>query len=84
LLTTAGFAATDKPPGNGSANVIPDNATNGFGFVNVNVKVVVPPTPRVDGENALVNSGGRAGCTTSVAVAALPVPPCSTSARWWC
>ena len=71
---TAGLAATDRPPGNGSANVMRDNAIVGFGFVNVNVNLVVPPTTIVDGENAFVSVGGT---TTTVreAVAALPVPP---------
>jgi hypothetical protein len=72
-LTTAGFAATDKPGGNGSANVIRDNGTIGFGFVNVNVNLVVSPTLTFAGENDLVSVDGWFN-TSSVATAGAPGP----------
>jgi hypothetical protein len=40
-FTTDGDAATINPDGNGSENVTPDNAVAEFGFVIVNVSVVV-------------------------------------------
>jgi hypothetical protein len=67
------MAATINPSGNGSANVIRVTGVVGFGFVNVNVKVLVAPTATVDGVNAFVNVGGAA--TSNDAVEGLPVNP---------
>jgi hypothetical protein len=76
LFVTAGVAATARPAGNGSANVIRDNGVVGFGFVNVNVNRVVPPTATVDGVNALVRVGGAVtGTTASEAVAGVTETP---------
>ncbi len=48
----------------GSANVMRDNKAVGFGFVNVNVNVVVAPSATVDFANAFVKvrcAGHRTG-----------------------
>jgi hypothetical protein len=51
--------------------VILDNGTVGFGFVNVNVNVVVAPTGTVDGANALVSLGGPITSSEALAAGAL-------------
>ena len=73
MFDTDGDAATINPDGNGSEKVTPVSGVAAFGFVNVNVNVVVAPTRTGDGLNAFANDGGNATITDALAV--LPVPP---------
>jgi hypothetical protein len=64
---------TTSPPGRVSVNVTPDSPVAEFGFVIVNLNVVVPFSGNTDLPNTLVIDGGAT--TNSDADAVLPVPP---------
>src|SRR5450631_37774 len=63
LLTTFGTAAITTPTGSASLKVRLARAGEPTGFVTVNVRVEVWPTPTVVGANALASDG--TGCTVS-------------------
>jgi hypothetical protein len=64
---------TTSPPGRVSVNATPDRPVAEFGFVIVNLNVVVPFSGNTDLPNTLVIDGGAT--TNSDADAVLPVPP---------
>lgn len=68
-----GVAATCIPAGSASANPTPVKVAPAFGFVIVNVIVLVPPTKIEFGEKTLLIVGGA--ITVKLAVAVLPFPP---------
>jgi hypothetical protein len=66
--------ATVTPAGNVSVKLIPVRFCEAFGFVMVNVRLVVPPSSTLEAPNALLIVGAAA--TVNVAVLlVVPVPP---------
>ena len=65
--------ATTSPAGKLSVNAMPLSATPAFGFVILNVRLVVPFSGMLAAPNAFVIVGGEA--TVRLAEAVLPVPP---------
>src|SRR5215470_16216438 len=68
-----GVAATCNPDGSASVNPTPVSDTVEFGFIMVNVSVVVPLSAMLDEPNDLLIEGGAT--TVMLADALLPVPP---------
>src|SRR5262244_2649161 len=68
-----GVAATCNPEGSASVNPTPVSDTVEFGFIMVNVSVVVPLRAMLDEPNPLLIEGGAT--TVMLADALLPVPP---------
>lgn len=66
--------ATVIPAGNVSVKLIPVSPSDEFGFVIVNVKLVVPPTVTADAPNDFDSVGGEATVTVAVLLV-VPVPP---------
>jgi len=63
---------TDSPPGSVSVKVIPDSDWLEFGFVIVNIRLVVPPTGMLASPNALEMVGAAATLIETVAVLVHP------------
>src|SRR5262249_11415405 len=66
--------ATVNPGGSVSVKLIPVRLSEAFGFVIVNVRLVVPPTRMLAAPNDFVNVGALATVTVAVLLVA-PVPP---------
>ncbi len=64
---------TSRPDGRRSVNPIPVNELETFGFALVKLKVVVPPTGKLEAANDFVMVGGDT--TVTDAVAGIPGPP---------
>jgi hypothetical protein len=77
-VTVGPEVATVNPAGSVSVNPTPVSTVAAFGFVIVNVRVVVPPSGMVAAPNALLIVGGLTTVKTAVLLGE-PVPPSTES-----